>query len=171
VGNATNLSDKIKRGIFTMLGTVFLVIGAIGIVLPVLPTTPLLLLAAACYIRGSPRLYHWMLHNRVFGEFLRNYRAGRGITLRHKLTALALLWGAIGYSVVRGVRGRSCGGAEPPRAHRHRRQRPPRPPSYVSADAGMTRPPRVYPAFSRAEVRDRQIANGEQRVPASRRLA
>jgi uncharacterized membrane protein YbaN (DUF454 family) len=100
VGNATNLSDKIKRGIFTMLGTVFLVIGAIGIVLPVLPTTPLLLLAAACYIRGSPRLYHWMLHNRVFGEFLRNYRAGRGITLRHKLTALALLWGAIGYSVV-----------------------------------------------------------------------
>jgi uncharacterized membrane protein YbaN (DUF454 family) len=100
VGNATDLSDKVKRGIFTVLGTVFLVIGAIGIVLPVLPTTPLLLLAAACYIRGSPRLYHWMLHNRVFGEFLRNYQAGRGITRRHKLMALALLWGAIGYSVV-----------------------------------------------------------------------
>jgi uncharacterized membrane protein YbaN (DUF454 family) len=98
--DATDLSGKIKRGILTVLGTVFLAIGAIGIVVPVLPTTPLLLLAAACYIRGSPRLYSWMLHNRVFGEFLRNYRAGRGITLRNKLTALALLWAAIGYSVV-----------------------------------------------------------------------
>jgi uncharacterized membrane protein YbaN (DUF454 family) len=100
LGNTTALSDKVKRGLFTVLGTVFLVIGAIGIMVPVLPTTPLLLLAAACYIRGSPRLYHWMLHNRVFGEFLRNYQAGRGIKRRNKATALLLLWGAIGYSVV-----------------------------------------------------------------------
>ena len=66
--------------------------------LPILPTTPFLLLAAYCYARSSEPFYDWLLTNRLFGEYLRNYRAGRGITLRHKVFTLALLWLTIGYS-------------------------------------------------------------------------
>jgi len=75
-------SDKVKRSLYIFVGTLLLVIGSIGVVIPVLPTTPFLLLAAACYIRSSERMHRWMLNNRIFGEFIRNYREERGITLR-----------------------------------------------------------------------------------------
>ncbi len=68
--------------------------------LPLLPTTVFLLLAAYCYARSSPRLYEWLLTNRYFGEYIRNYREGRGMPLRHKVLTLVLLWGVIGFSVV-----------------------------------------------------------------------
>ncbi len=94
------ISEKVKRILYISIGTLLLVIGSIGVVIPVLPTTPFLLLAAACYIRGSERLYHWMLNNRIFGEFIRNYREGRGITLRNKLSAIVLLWLTISVSAL-----------------------------------------------------------------------
>jgi uncharacterized membrane protein YbaN (DUF454 family) len=72
--------------------------GVVGIVFPILPTTPFLLLAAACYIRSSERMYNWLLNNRWFGEYIRNYREGRGIPLKTKILALAVLWGTILYS-------------------------------------------------------------------------
>jgi uncharacterized membrane protein YbaN (DUF454 family) len=76
-------------------GTVCLGLGILGIVLPLLPTTPLLLLAAACYARGSERFYHWLLNHRWFGPHIRNYRAGAGIPLRAKATGIALVWATI----------------------------------------------------------------------------
>jgi hypothetical protein len=79
-------------------GTISLAIGAIGIVLPILPTTPFLLLSAACYCRSSDRLYHWLLNNKWFGEYIKNYREGRGIPLKTKIFALTLLWVTIFYS-------------------------------------------------------------------------
>jgi uncharacterized membrane protein YbaN (DUF454 family) len=94
------LSEKIKRIIYVLAGTVFLFIGAIGVVIPVLPTTPFLLLAAACYLRGSKRLHHWMLNNQIFGEFLKNYSEGKGITRRNKLLTAVFLWSAISFSVI-----------------------------------------------------------------------
>ena len=94
------ISDKVKRTIYVFIGTIFLVIGAIGVVIPVLPTTPFLLLAAACYVRGSDRLHHWMINNRIFGEFIRNYREGKGITFRNKLLTIALLWVSISFSAL-----------------------------------------------------------------------
>jgi len=94
------ISDKIKRTIYVFAGTIFLVIGAVGVVIPVLPTTPFLLLATACYVRGSDRLHHWLLNNRVFGGFIRNYKEGKGITFRNKLLTTAFLWVTISFSAL-----------------------------------------------------------------------
>jgi hypothetical protein len=91
---------RLGRLLWTALGTLFLGIGIIGIPVPILPTTPLLLLAAACYIRGSPRMYRLMMTNRYFGRYLKDYSEGRGISRRAKAVALAVLWGFIGLSAL-----------------------------------------------------------------------
>lgn len=93
-------SGKLKRVFFIVAGSVFLGLGVIGILIPVLPTTPFLLLSAACYYKGSERLHRWMLNNRWFGSYIRNYREGRGIPLRTKAFIIALLWITITYSAV-----------------------------------------------------------------------
>lgn len=67
--------------------------------LPLLPTTPFLLLAAICYGRSSERFYHWLTTNRFFGDYIRNYREGRGIPLKQKIFTLALMWATIGYTI------------------------------------------------------------------------
>jgi len=81
-------------------GTLFVGLGIIGIFVPVLPTTPFLLLAAACYARSSQRFYDWLLTNRWFGSYIRNYLQGKGISLKVKSFTIALLWLTIGCSVV-----------------------------------------------------------------------
>ena len=88
------------RGALIVFGTLFVGLGLVGIFLPVLPTTPFLLLAAVCYARSSQRFYDWLLNNRWFGEYIRNYREGKGVHLRHKVSALVLLWGTIGAAVL-----------------------------------------------------------------------
>jgi len=95
-----SVSDNVKRMLFVLVGTLFLAIGFVGIIIPVLPTTPLLLLAAACYLRGSERLHRWMIENRIFGEFIRNYREGRGIKPRQKAVTLVFLWMTISFSAL-----------------------------------------------------------------------
>jgi len=85
----------LKRSLLIVAGTVCVTIGAIGIVVPVLPTTPFLLLAAACYTRGSRRLYCALLNNRLVGSYLRNYLEGKGMTRRSKIWTLSLLWAGI----------------------------------------------------------------------------
>lgn len=91
-------SDRVLRGALIVLGTCFLGLGIVGIFLPLLPATPFFLLAVACYARSSRRFYDWMLNNRLFGSYIRNYREGRGISLKVKIFTLALLWGTIIYS-------------------------------------------------------------------------
>lgn len=90
--------QRVVRGLLMVAGTILLFLGAIGIFLPILPTTPFLLLAAACYMRSSERLHKWLLGNRWFGEYIKNYQAGRGIPMKSKLIALGMLWAAILYS-------------------------------------------------------------------------
>ena len=95
----TGISDKVKRTIFVIAGTIFLIIGFIGVVIPVLPTTPFLLLAAACYIRGSKRIHNWMINNSIFGDFVKNYMEKKGITIKQKVTTLIFLWLTITISI------------------------------------------------------------------------
>ncbi|MCG9479854.1 MAG: YbaN family protein [Actinomycetia bacterium] len=76
-------------------GTLFLSIGVVGIFLPILPTTPFLLLSAACYAKGSRKFYNWLLNHRILGKYIKDYREKRGIEARAKLVALILLWATI----------------------------------------------------------------------------
>ena len=92
--------NKLHRWGLIVAGTVFLGIGIIGIFLPLLPTTPFILLAASCYARSSKRLYDWLLNNRWFGNYVKNYREGKGIPRRVKILSVSFLWIVIGYSVL-----------------------------------------------------------------------
>ena len=92
--------NRVVRALLIVAGTISLVFAAIGLVLPLLPTTPLLLLALACYCRSSERLYMWLINNRWFGEYIRNYREGRGVPLKTKVLAVTILWASISVSVL-----------------------------------------------------------------------
>jgi uncharacterized membrane protein YbaN (DUF454 family) len=92
-----------KRKLLLIGGVASVVVGIIGIFVPVLPTTPFLLLAAFCFIRSSDRLYGWLLNNRFLGEYVRNYIEKRGMPLRLKIATILLLWISIGLSITLGV--------------------------------------------------------------------
>ena len=87
--------NRIVRALLIVAGTISLVFALIGIAMPVLPTTPFLLLTVACYCRSSERLYRWLINNKWFGEYIRNYQEGRGIPLKTKVFALAVMWTTI----------------------------------------------------------------------------
>lgn len=83
------------RALLIIAGSISVALAVLGIVLPVLPTTPFLLLAAWCYVRSSERFYQWLINHRLWGKYLRDYLAGRGVPNRIKAWALTLLWVAI----------------------------------------------------------------------------
>jgi uncharacterized membrane protein YbaN (DUF454 family) len=91
---------QIRKTLLIICGFLFVGLGTLGIFVPVLPTTVFFLLAAACFARSSPRFYHWLLHNRWFGSYIRNYREGRGLPMRHKLITVGLLWLTIGITIL-----------------------------------------------------------------------
>lgn len=91
---------KVTRWLWLVAGLICVALGAIGIMLPILPTTPFLLAAAACFCKSSTRMYNWLLNNKWFGEYIRNYREGKGIPLKTKITALTVLWITIVISTV-----------------------------------------------------------------------
>ena len=88
-----------KRRLLFIAGTLALAIGILGIVIPILPTTPFLLLAAACYIRSSQRFYNWLLNNRLLGVYIKNYIEGKGMSRKAKVFTVTLLWITIGLSM------------------------------------------------------------------------
>lgn len=92
-----------KKGVIKIfliiIGITSTVIAVIGIFIPLIPTTPLLLLAAYCFARSSQKFYLWLINNRFCGVYLRNYREGKGISLKHKVLILILLWLTIGFSI------------------------------------------------------------------------
>jgi hypothetical protein len=89
---------KLTRTLLIVIGTLCVALGALGLFLPVLPTTPFLLLATVLYARSSERFYNWLMTNRWFGEYIRNYREGKGIPIKQKAFTLLLLWLTIGYA-------------------------------------------------------------------------
>ncbi len=88
----------IVRWLFVAAGCVSLGLGILGIVLPGLPTTPFLLLAAYCYARGSARFYVWLMTNRYFGGYIRAWRDNEGISLPVKIYVVILLWIVLGFT-------------------------------------------------------------------------
>jgi uncharacterized membrane protein YbaN (DUF454 family) len=90
--------NKIKRVVLVACGTLCVALGVAGMFMPVLPTTPFLLLAAVCYARSSKPFYDWLTTNRWCGAYIRNYREGRGIPRRQKALTILLLWMTIGYT-------------------------------------------------------------------------
>jgi uncharacterized membrane protein YbaN (DUF454 family) len=97
---ATYARSPFARRIYIALGFFFVGLGTAGIFLPLLPATPFLLLAAACFIRGSRRFYDWLLGHRLFGRYIKNYIEGRGLTPFAKISAIVLLWLTIGISAL-----------------------------------------------------------------------
>jgi len=91
---------KLAKKILIVFGTFFLGVGVIGIFVPLLPTTPFLLLSAACYARSSKRLYDRLMSNRYFGRHLKDYIGGKGISLKLKIFTLSLFLMTIAYSVI-----------------------------------------------------------------------
>ena len=90
--------SSLKKVIFIVAGTISLGLGAVGVFLPILPTTPFLLLSAACYYKGSERMHRWLLSNKLFGSYIRNYKEGKGISQTAKILTLFLLWITICFS-------------------------------------------------------------------------
>ncbi|HEX9636114.1 MAG TPA: YbaN family protein [Acidobacteriota bacterium] len=80
------------RAAWSTLGMSCIAVGAVGVVVPGLPTTPFLILAAACFFRSSDRLYGWLIHHRRFGPLIRDFRAGHGVPRRVKAVAITLVW-------------------------------------------------------------------------------
>ena len=91
---------RITRILLIVAGTLCVALGVIGIFVPLLPTTPFLLLAAVCYARSSERLYDWLLTNRWFGDYVRHYREGKGLPLKQKILTLTALWLTLGYAAL-----------------------------------------------------------------------
>jgi uncharacterized protein len=89
---------SLTQWIFGTIGMVALGLGIIGIIVPLVPTTPFLLLAAACFMRSSNRLYNWLINHKWFGSYIKHYQEHRAISRRARILALVLLWAAIGYA-------------------------------------------------------------------------
>ncbi len=96
-GDRVAATPKPMRGLFLALGVGFVVLGFAGAFLPVLPTTPFLILAAACFARSSPRLENWLLQHRRFGPLLRDWRRRGAIPVRAKLMSLGGM--ALGFAL------------------------------------------------------------------------
>lgn len=93
-----NLATKI---ILNVIGTICVLLGILGAILPLLPATPFLLLASACYIRSSDRLYRRLTTNRYLGPYILNFREKRGLPLKAKVYSIILLWGSLLFSAYR----------------------------------------------------------------------
>jgi uncharacterized protein len=90
----------LKQRVLFACGWTALGAGVVGLVVPVLPTVPFVLLAAACFLRSSERWHQWLVTHPVFGRHVADYLAGRGLRPRAKILALATLWGSVLLSVV-----------------------------------------------------------------------
>jgi len=88
------------RWLLLTAGVVAVVLGVVGIFLPILPTVPFLLLAAACFTRSSERFYSWLLDHARLGPMIRPYLDGQGLKKSTKVKAISLVWVSIAISIV-----------------------------------------------------------------------
>ena len=98
------ITSSLKKGIYLIVGTISLAAGIVGIFLPVLPTTPFILLSAWCFFRSSSKIYNWVISNERFGPTVENYQEGRGITRPTKVKAIVMMWLTITASIYLTIR-------------------------------------------------------------------
>ena len=87
-----SVSGKLMRPIFFTIGLLMVALGLIGIVVPGLPTTIFMIIAAACFFRSSEKFYNWVINNRLFGQAVQDYRSGKGMPLKAKFMAWTMMW-------------------------------------------------------------------------------
>lgn len=90
--------ESIKKYLLLIIGTISLVLGTIGIFIPLLPTTPFILLASFCYIRSSNRLYDWLINHKIFGKYIYDYLVHKSVKKSAKITAVSLIWFSLFFS-------------------------------------------------------------------------
>lgn len=88
-----------KRKLLILLGSISLFLGLLGIALPLLPTTPFLLLSATCYFHGSERLYRWLMSHPTLGSYIRSFREDKAIPLRAKVVSVTMVWVTLLYCI------------------------------------------------------------------------
>jgi uncharacterized membrane protein YbaN (DUF454 family) len=91
--------SRITHWFVFLFGWLSFLLGVVGVVLPVLPTTPFMLLSAACFAKTSPRFHRWLLETRVFGELIRNWQRERYIAPASKRNALVIIAVTFGISI------------------------------------------------------------------------
>jgi len=96
--NTRLVSSKVVRVLLLIIGSISIILGVVGIFLPVLPTTPFLLLAAACYVRSSHNFYTWLVSHPVLSKYILAYLDGKGIPRKAKCYTLATIWPTMGIS-------------------------------------------------------------------------
>ncbi len=95
--------NHLLRYFWLFLGLILTLIGLIGIIIPGLPTTPIMILAAACFFRSSEKLYNWVIRNKYFGHYVRNFREHGGMPKKAKIYAFIFIWGFVSVSVFIGI--------------------------------------------------------------------
>lgn len=90
---------SIKKVLLITCGYASLSLGVIGIILPLLPTTPFLLLASFCFVKSSDSIHHWLIHHRFLGSYIHAYQRFGAVSKKAKAFALLFLWAGISYSV------------------------------------------------------------------------
>ena len=83
---------KLKKYILLFIGMISLCLGIVGILLPILPTTPFLLLSAFCFAKSSQRLHNWLIHHKILGKFIYNYITYHAIPKSTKIFSILFLW-------------------------------------------------------------------------------
>lgn len=89
-----------KKFLLILAGSFSLILGLIGIVVPLLPTTPFLLLSAACFFKSSDKLYKKLISNKYLGSYIKNYREKKGVPRKIKIVAISTLWATILFSAI-----------------------------------------------------------------------
>lgn len=88
------------KALLITIGTLSIGLGVIGIVVPLLPTTPLILLGAVCYVKSSEKLYQKLIKNKWLGAYIKDFREKNGITRRNKILSISLMWLSIGGTIL-----------------------------------------------------------------------
>lgn len=94
------ISKRAKKWIYIITANFLVLLGIIGIFVPVLPTTIFLILAASLYMRSSEFYYNWLMNNKILGKYIRDYIERKGMPISSKIVSITFLWVGIGFSVI-----------------------------------------------------------------------